>query len=332
MSTDARVAATEPILLTGATGFVGRALEPALARRGPVRCLTRDVQTARARRPQLDWVQGDVAEEAACARALAGCGAAFYLVHSIGEGRDFRRREVEAARRFAATAGRAGVRRLVYLGGVAPRGRASEHLRSRLEVGEALRAGPVPTIELRASMIIGYGSVSWLIVRDLAARLPVMVLPRWLRSRTEPVAIDDVVVALVGALEVPLEASAWFDLPGPEILTGEQILVETARALGLRPPLRLSVPVLTPQLSSHWIRLVTRARWSVAHELVLGLGDDLLAHDDRFWQLIGHTRRLPFREAARRALDAERREARPMGGAWAAVERALASRTRKAPA
>ena len=263
-------------------------------------------------------------------RALEGCDAAFYLVHSIGQGRDFRRREVETARRFAETARRAGARRFVYLGGVAPSGRASEHLRSRLEVGEALRAGRVPTVELRASMIIGHGSLSWMIVRDLAARLPVMVLPRWLRSRTEPVAIDDVVAALVGALDVPLETSAWFDIPGPDVLSGEQILVETARAMGLRAPLRVSVPLLTPELSSHWIRFVTRARWSVAHELVLGLEGDLLSHDDRFWRLIGQKRRLPFREAARRALEAERREAQPMTGAWAAVERALASKTRTA--
>src|SRR6185369_12558540 len=232
----------KPILLTGATGFVGSALHPLLARRGPVRCLTRDVARARARWPALDWVEGDVADEPACARALDGCRAAFYLVHSIGENQDFRRREVEAARRFAGAAGAAGLGRLVYLGGVAPSGRVSEHLRSRIEVGEALRAGPVLTVELRASMIIGHGSLSWLIVRDLAARLPVMVLPRWLRSRTEPVAIDDVVVALLAALEIPIEASAGFDIPGPEVLTGEQILVETARAMGLPPPLRFAVP------------------------------------------------------------------------------------------
>lgn len=320
----------ETILLTGATGFVGGALHPALVGRGSIRCLTRDIDGARRAWPGRHWFAGDVGDEAACARALDGCNAAFFLVHSIGEGRDFRRREVQAAAHFAQVAGRAGVRRLVYLGGVAPSGRCSEHLRSRLEVGEALRAGPVPTVELRASMIIGYGSLSWLIVRDLAARLPVMVLPRWLRSRTEPVAIDDVVAALVGALDVPLEASAWFDIPGPEVLSAERILVETAEAMGLRAPLRVSVPVLTPELSSHWIRFVTRARWSVAHEIVLGLESDLLSRDDRFWHRIGHERRLPFREAAGRAIEAERRAARPMGGAWAAVERALAPRTRPA--
>jgi uncharacterized protein YbjT (DUF2867 family) len=322
---------TSQILLSGATGFVGSAVQSALARRARVRCLTRNVARARARWPRLDWVEGDVADEQTCTRALEGCSAALYLVHSIGESPDFRGREVEAARRFAHAASVAGLRRIVYLGGVAPGQRASEHLRSRLEVGEALRAGPVTTVELRASMIIGHGSVSWLIVRDLAARLPVMVLPRWLRSRTEPVAIDDVVVALMGALDLPLEASECFDIPGPEVLTGEQILVETASAMGLPPPRRVAVPLLTPELSSLWIRFVTRAHWTVAHELVLGLEGDLLSHDDRFWHAIGHPHRLSFREAARRALEAEQREARPTSGVWAAVERALALRTRRAP-
>jgi len=164
--------------LTGATGFVGSALHPRLVRRGAVRCLTRDAVRARARRPGVDWIEGDVADEAACARALDGCVAAYYLVHSIGEGAGFRRREVESASRFARAAAAAGVERIVYLGGVAPARTPSEHLRSRLEVGEALRAGPVPTIELRASMIIGHGSLSWLVSSrySLGLALPLIAL------------------------------------------------------------------------------------------------------------------------------------------------------------
>jgi uncharacterized protein YbjT (DUF2867 family) len=137
-------------------------------------------------------------------------------------------------------------------------------------VGETLREGCVPTFELRASMIVGHGSLSWLIVRDLAARLPVMVLPSWLRSRMQPVAIDDVVVALVRALELPAGAGGAFDLPGPDVLTGRQILDETAARMHLDPPLAIEVPLLTPRLSSQWVRFVTRARWSVAREVVLG--------------------------------------------------------------
>lgn len=312
------------LLLTGATGFVGRAVRPALTGAGwGVRGLSRDAARARRRWPECEWVQGDVADPAACRRALADCDAALYLVHSLGEGADFRRREVEEALNFANEAHVAGLRRIVYLGGVAPRGAGSEHLRSRLDVGEVLRSGPVPTLELRASMIIGHGSLSWLVVRDLAARLPVMVLPRWLQSRTEPVAIDDVVVALVRALDLPDDTSAWFDIPGPEVLSGKQILERTAMAMGLHRPRTIDVPLLTPRLSSLWVRVVTRADWSIARKLVVGLTEDLLAHDDRFWAAIDHPRRLTFDEAARRALAAEQREG-PMPGPWGLVERALA--------
>jgi uncharacterized protein YbjT (DUF2867 family) len=266
-------------------------------------------------------VQGDVADPASCARALDGCQAALYLVHGIGEGADYHRREVMAAATFSKAAAAAGVERIVYLGGVAPLGTGSDHLRSRLDVGEALRAGSVKTIELRASMIVGHGSLSWLIVRDLAARLPVMILPRWLKSRTQPVAIDDVVVALVRALELPLEASTWFDIPGPVTLSGKEILEETTRIMGLRRPRTVAVPFLSPRLSSLWVRFVTRAQWSVAREVVVGLTEDLLARDDRFWALVGHPHRLSFAEAAKRALDAERGD-HHVQGIWGAIERA----------
>lgn len=313
-------AAGRSVLLTGATGFVGGAVRSALAAKGwQVRCLTRDAARARERAPALDWVQGDVGDAESCARALSGCAAALYLVHGIGEG-GYHEREVGAATNFSRAADAAGVGRIVYLGGVAPVGPGSEHLRSRLDVGEVLRSGRVPTLELRASMIVGHGSLSWLIVRDLAARLPVMVLPRWLESRTQPVAIDDVVVALVRALDLPLEASSWYDVPGPQILSGTDILQATSRALGLRAPRMIPVPFLSPRLSSLWVRFVTRARWAVAREVVVGLTEDLLAAHDRFWQLIDHPQRLQFADAARLALEAERREG-PVQGAWGAVER-----------
>ncbi len=215
------------ILLTGATGFVGRSLWPALARQGyQVRSMTRDVESARRKFPQQEWVLGDMSHSETLAPALQGCQAAYYLVHSMAEGDpDFRRREALAAERFAQAARDAGLERIVYLGGVAPADKPSEHLLSRLEVGQTLRQGCVPTIELRASMIIGYGSLSWLIVRDLAARLPFMILPRWLKSLTEPIGIDDVVAALLAALEVPVSGGQWFDIPGPEVLSCQQILV-----------------------------------------------------------------------------------------------------------
>ncbi|MFM7143822.1 MAG: NAD(P)H-binding protein [Alphaproteobacteria bacterium] len=316
--------ADRAVLLTGATGFVGNAALPALTEAGfDVRCASRDPEKASRRWPDRRWVRADVADRGAVERAAEGCDCAFYLVHGMAsEGTDFRRAEIAQAESFLRAAESAGVRRIVYLGGVAGPRDASEHLRSRQEVGEVLRSGRVATVELRASMIIGHGSLSWLIVRDLAARLPFMVLPSWLESRTQPVAIDDVVAALLGAIDVPVPASEWFDVPGPDVLSGREILERTADVLGVGRPFMIEVPFVTPRLSSHWVRLVTRADWSVAREIVVGLKDDLLAKDDRFWGMIGHPDLLHFEEAARRALEAERLEG-PIPGAWGAIERAI---------
>lgn len=309
------------ILLTGATGFVGARLHPLLRTRSGVRCLTRDARKAAARFPERQWIEADIADESRVARALDGCSAAFYLVHDVGASADFAERESEAATAFARAAASAGVERIIYLGGVLPEGHIpSEHLRGRSRVGEILMSGRVPALELRASMIIGYGSLSFLIVRDLAARLPFMILPRWLDSRTEPVAIGDVLLALLGALDIPLTESRSFDIPGPEILSGREILVRTATALGLREPAVVRVPVLTPRLSSLWVRFVTRAEWRVAREIVIGLTTDLLARDGQYWDLMSNPRRMSFDEAARKAIDEERAAGAP-GGGWGAVEK-----------
>lgn len=297
------------VVLTGATGFIGRALMPALAARGwQVAAVSRRPVTSACAAAGVKWHTCDLLRPETLPAALAGAQAAYYLVHSMGGGRtDFRKLEQRAAESFAAAAAKAGVERIIYLGGPAPRGRPSEHLRSRLEVGEILRAGTVPTVELRASMVIGSRGASWQIVRDLAMRLPAMLLPTWLKSRTRPIAIDDVVVALVAAADLPLAGSQWFDLPGPEIMSGREIL-ERIAALRGRRILALEVPLLTPRLSALWLKLVTRTDFTLARELVLGLCQDLLPKDDRFWQLIGHTQLVPFDTAARRALASEPRQ------------------------
>jgi uncharacterized protein YbjT (DUF2867 family) len=293
-------------LVTGATGFVGGHLHAPLAAAGwRVRCLTRRPEEAARRWPDRSWVGGDVGDPASLARALEGCEAAWYLVHGMSSARPgWAEDELRWAEGFARAARAAGVSRIVYLGGVAPRGAPSEHLRARLETGEALRAGPVPALELRAGMIIGAGSASWTIVRDLAARLPAMVLPAWLAHRSEPVAVDDVVAALVAGARLDLPRSAWWDIPGPEALTGTEILLRVAAVMGRRPIL-VKVPFVTPRLSSHWIRLVTRADHGLARELVEGLTSDLLAARPGFWHAAGLPPPMALEEAARRALAQE---------------------------
>jgi uncharacterized protein YbjT (DUF2867 family) len=304
----------ERVLLTGAGGFIGRHLHGPLVAAGlEVRCLTRRPEEARRRFPDRDWVGGDVGDPPSLARALQGCQAACYLVHGMGSARpDWADEELRWAEDFSEAAGAAGVRRIVYLGGVAPRGEPSEHLRSRLATGELLRTGPVPCLELRAGMIVGAGSASWTIVRDLAARLPAMVLPAWLAHRSEPVAVDDVVAALVAGARRDLPRSDWWDLPGPEALSGSEILRRVAAVMG-RAPLLLRVPLVTPRLSSHWIRLVTRADYGVARELVEGLTSDLLAARPGYWAAAGLAPPVALEEAARRALAEEAGTISPAG-------------------
>lgn len=290
------------MLVTGATGFVGRALVPALVAAGhEVRATTR--QPARATPlPHVAWVTCDVQRPDELRRALHGVDVVYLLVHAMGSGaHDFAERERHMAMDLRDAAAEAGVSRIVYLGGVAPAGEPSEHLRSRLAVGEVLRGGAVPTIELRASMIVGNGSASWQIVRDLAMRLPAMILPAWTASRTCPIALDDVVVALVRGLDVPLPESAWYDIPGPDTVTGREILTTIAALRGRRVP-SVEVPFLSVSLSSWWLELVTRADFSLARELVLGFKGDLLPRDARYWTAIDHAPRWTFEAAARRAL------------------------------
>ena len=290
------------VLVTGATGFIGRALLASLSARG-VQVVATSRRPVRAQAANgIEWRTCDLLNPNSLAGVFTGIRTAYYLVHSMGHGHgDFRKLEAQTARSFVAAAANAGVQRIVYLGGPAPPGPPSEHLRSRLEVGEVLRTGGVPAVELRASMVIGHGSASWQIVRDLAVRLPVMVLPKWLASRTRPVALHDVIEALVRARDLPIERSEWFDIPGPEVMSGQQIL-ERIAALRGRRFYALKVPFLTPQLSALWLRLITRTDFTLARELVLGLKSDLLPSDERFWGLIDHTKLVSFDDAARRAL------------------------------
>jgi uncharacterized protein YbjT (DUF2867 family) len=293
------------VLVTGATGFVGSHVREALADAGyRAVAATRDPERAARRGVRTELVRLDLLDESSVRRAVAGCRAAFYLVHGMAEHEDYARVEARQAEIFRHAAREAGLERIVYLGGPRPQGHPSPHLQSRLNTGEILRRGPVPTLELQASMIIGAGSESFRIVRDLAARLPLMVLPRWLDTRTQPIAIDDVTHALVHSLSLPLAESRVLALPGPEVMSGREILERTAKRMGLAPSM-VGVPFLSPRLSSFWIQWVTRADHRVAAQLVQGLTHDLIAPDDGFWNLRPEYRRIPFDQAVDRALREE---------------------------
>jgi uncharacterized protein YbjT (DUF2867 family) len=289
-------------LVMGATGFVGRALVPALVQTGlEVRATSRNVEHA-TQMAHVEWVRCDVEQHADVERALTDVDAVYFLVHAMGGGsHDYAQTELRVAHLLRDAAARANVKRIIYLGGVEPAVAPSEHLKSRLAVGDVLREGSVPAIELRASMIIGAGSASWQIVRDLAMRLPAMLLPSWTASRTRPVALEDVIVALVRALDVPLPESAWYDIPGPDTVSGREILATIAAIRGRRVP-SMPVPFLSVSLSSWWLKLVTRADFSLARELVLGFSGDLLPKDERYWSEIHYTPEWSFEAAARKAL------------------------------
>ena len=291
------------VLVLGATGFVGRALVRALSDAGE------DVRAGSRRSPtflpeRASWVHCDLTRPETIPPALAGVDVTYYLVHSMGKDRDdFRAIDRACARSLASAAATSTCQRIVYLGGVAPRGQPSEHLASRLEVGEILRGGAIPALELRASMIVGNGSASWRIMRDLAARLPFMVFPRWLDSKSCPISLADVIVALLDARSVPLSGSAWFDIPGPDVLSARKMLEIVAELDGRRIP-AIRVPVLTPRLSALWLKLVAGADYALARELVLGLTEDLLPQRS-FWDVTGHPAAHTFREAAAAALASE---------------------------
>jgi uncharacterized protein YbjT (DUF2867 family) len=289
------------LLLTGATGFVGRHLDAALAETDwEVVRATRD--RSKASRP--GWIYLDVEDTASIGPAMKGCDAAVYLIHSIDDSSDYPEREARSAQAFVEAAEAEGIRRVVYLGGVAPAGKASRHLRSRLHTGEILRSGSVSTVELRCGLIIGAGGSSWMMVRDLAARLPAMLLPRWLQFSSWPVWIEDVIVAIVAALDLPTAKSAWYDVPGPERMTHADFLSRVAKSMGKDPRL-VGVPVITPTLSSYWIALVTRADLALARELVQGLQSDLDPSGEVFWDMLDAESPTEFQTAVYQALEDE---------------------------
>jgi uncharacterized protein YbjT (DUF2867 family) len=269
------------VLLTGATGYIGGRLLSRLEQRGlEVRCLSRrpDVLAGRIG-PRTQIVSGDLHEPATLGRALAGIETAYYLVHSMTSRTPFARADREAATAFADAARAQGVRRIVYLGGLGT-GDRSEHLESRQEVGRILRASGVPTIEFQASVVIGSGSTSFDMLRALVDRLPVMITPRWVGSRCQPIAIEDLLDYLVAALEHEPAGGEVFEIGGANVVTYRELMGEYARQRGLHRAM-IPVPVLTPRLSSLWLGLVTPVHARVGRALVESLRSDTTVHDPR---------------------------------------------------
>ncbi len=261
------------ILLTGATGYIGGRLLPALeALNRPLRCLARRPDALRDRvAPQTEVVGGDLLDAHSLDRAMAGVDTAFYLVHSMGARGDYREADLLAARAFGGAARRAGLRRIIYLGGLAQDdGSLSKHLKSRLETGEALRENGVPVIELRASVVIGSGSLSFEMIRALVERLPVMICPRWVNTEAQPIGVDDLLAYLVAALDLPGDTSRIFEIGGADRASYGDLMREYARQRGLRR-LMVSVPLLTPHLSSLWLGLVTPIYARIGRQLIEGL-------------------------------------------------------------
>lgn len=297
------------MLVTGATGYIGGRLAPRLLDRGVVvRCLSRSAAKLRARpwsgRAGVEIVEGDAADGPGLEVAMRGCGAAYYLVHSMdAAGPAYRRRDLELAETFGRAAGRAGVGRLIYLGGLGETGEGlSEHLASRREVERGLGVGGVPVTVLRAAMIIGSGSASFEILRYLVERLPIMITPRWVSTESQPIAVADVLHYLVAALETEETAGRALDIGGPEVRTYAQIMQEMAAALGLRRRVVIPVPVLTPRLSSLWIHLITPLNASIARPLAEGLRTRVVCRNDEASGLMPH-RCLTIREAMDAALE-----------------------------
>ncbi len=270
------------VLLTGASGYVGGRLLSALEARGlRVRCLARDPRyLARALAPGTEVVAGDVLDRASLDRALEGVDLAYYLVHAMGSRSDFEAEERAGARNFADAARARGVRRIVYLGGLGRDDqRLSAHLTSRHEVGRILRESSVPTIELRASIVIGSGSLSFEMVRALVERLPAMITPRWVRVTAQPIAIDDLIQYLLEALDLADGTSRVFEIGGADRVSYGEIMREYARQRGLRR-LMIPVPFLTPRLSSLWLGLVTPLYARVGRKLVESMIHPTVVEDD----------------------------------------------------
>jgi uncharacterized protein YbjT (DUF2867 family) len=296
------------VLIAGATGYVGGELLTKLLGAGyPVRCLARRPEALREKAlPGLEVVEGDVLNFASVRTAMAGVSSAYYLVHSMGSNQSFEEQDRTGSQNFANAARHAGVQRIIYLGGL---GRSSDqlstHLRSRQEVGEILRSAGVPVIEFRASVVIGSGSLSFEMIRALVERLPVMIAPRWVSVDAQPIAIADLLAYLLAALDHPIDASKIFEIGGSDRVSYGGLMREYARQRGLKR-LVISVPLLTPRLSSLWLGLVTPLYVRVGRKLIDSIRHSTVVEDPSALTEFD-IRPCGFREAISAAINTDKR-------------------------
>lgn len=283
------------VLLTGPTGFIGKRLLYALDDAGyQVRCLVRKSEKLELQQPlgrQPEIVYADLLEPGSLTAALEGTDAAYYLVHSMGgktaqEAKKFQERDRRAARNFIEAADRAGLKRIIYMGGLGGSGEElSEHLSSRQEVGRILQSGAVETTVLRAAIVIGAGSASFEMIRYLVERLPVMTAPQWIETRCQPIAIHNVIDYLTGCLEKPETAGENFDICGPDILSYKELMLTYASVRGQRRTI-LTLPGFSPHLSSYWVDLVTPVPTGVVMPLIEGLKNEVICGENRIRDII----------------------------------------------
>jgi uncharacterized protein YbjT (DUF2867 family) len=276
------------ILVAGASGYVGGRLVPKLVENNySVRCMARSPEKLKARNwPDVEVVQGDVLKPETLPSALQGIDIAYYLIHSMGSTQDFESIDITAAKNFGITAKNAGVKRIIYLGGLAKEtGDLSAHLQSRQDTGKYLAETGVPVTELRASIIIGSGSASFEIIRDLTKKLPLMITPKWVKSLCEPIAIENVIEYLIACIEEPRTIGQILEIGGGEVLSYRKMMKSVAEVMG-KKIIMIPVPVLTPRLSAYWLNIVTTVPMSIAFPLVEGLRNDSVCTDRRIREWI----------------------------------------------
>ncbi|MGW8224467.1 MAG: SDR family oxidoreductase [Anaerolineales bacterium] len=296
----------QSVLVTGATGYVGGRLVPALLESGyRVRVLVRDA----ARLEGRSWLHrvevsvGDVFKPETLEAALRNVDVAYYMIHSMMDSKDFHQRDVIAARNFGEAAREADLKRIIYLGGLGePEADLSQHLRSRQQTGEVLRESGVPVTEFRAAIIVGSGSISFEMIRYLTERLPVMICPQWVYTKVQPIGINDVLAYLVKAIDHPESAGKIIEIGGKEVLTYGEMMTEYANVRGLKRRL-IPVPVLTPRLSSHWVNWITPIPSKIAQPLIEGLRNEVITHDNLAQELFPRIKPVSYRQAVKSALN-----------------------------